>query len=67
MIVIKRCLGFAAESRKRNQRSRCEFVALQSWVLMRDRLFSLLYFTAIAVAMIGWVWLLVEAIDRAID
>jgi hypothetical protein len=28
---------------------------------------KLLYLTAIAVVMIGWVWLLVEAIARAID
>jgi hypothetical protein len=34
---------------------------------MRARVFKLLYITAIAVAMIGWVWLLVEAIARAVD
>jgi hypothetical protein len=34
---------------------------------MRARVFKLLYLTAIAVAMISWVWLLVEAIDRAVD
>jgi hypothetical protein len=34
---------------------------------MRTRVFKLLYLTAIAVAMIGWVWVLVEAIARAID
>jgi hypothetical protein len=33
---------------------------------MRARVFRLLYVTAIAVVMIGWVWLLVEAIARAI-
>jgi hypothetical protein len=34
---------------------------------MRASLFRLLYVTAIAVMMIGWVWLLVEAIARALD
>jgi hypothetical protein len=34
---------------------------------MRGRVFRLLYLTAIAVAMIGWLWLLIEAIARAID
>jgi len=34
---------------------------------MRGRMFRLLYLTAIAVAMIGWLWLLIEAIARAID
>jgi hypothetical protein len=34
---------------------------------MRGRVFRLLYLTAIAVAMIGWLWLLFEAIARAID
>jgi hypothetical protein len=34
---------------------------------MRARVFKLLYLTAIAVVMIGWVWLLVEAIARALD
>jgi hypothetical protein len=34
---------------------------------MRARVIKLLYLTAIAVVMIGWVWLLVEAIARAID
>jgi hypothetical protein len=34
---------------------------------MRGRVFRLLYVTAIAVAMIGWLWLLIEAIARAID
>jgi hypothetical protein len=34
---------------------------------MRARVLKLLYLTAIAVVMIGWVWLLVEAIARAID
>ena len=34
---------------------------------MRARVIKLLYLTAIAVAMMGWVWLLAEAIARAID
>jgi hypothetical protein len=34
---------------------------------MRGRVFRLLYLTAIAMAMIGWLWLLIEAIARAID
>jgi hypothetical protein len=34
---------------------------------MRARVIKLLYLTAIAVVMIGWVWLLVKAIARAID
>jgi hypothetical protein len=34
---------------------------------MRARVFKLLYLTAIAVVMIGWVWLLVEAIAKAMD
>jgi hypothetical protein len=34
---------------------------------MRGRVFRLLYLTAIAVAMFGWLWLLIEAIARAID
>ena len=34
---------------------------------MRARVIKLLYLTAIAVVMVGWVWLLVEAIARAID
>jgi hypothetical protein len=34
---------------------------------VRANVFRLLYLTAIAVVMIGWVWLLVEAIARAID
>jgi hypothetical protein len=34
---------------------------------MRARVFKLLYLIAIAVVMIGWVWLLVEAIAKAID
>jgi hypothetical protein len=34
---------------------------------MRGRVFRLLYLTAIAVAMIGWLWLLIEAIARSID
>jgi hypothetical protein len=34
---------------------------------MRARVIKLLYLTAIAVVMIGWVWLLVEAIARALD
>jgi hypothetical protein len=34
---------------------------------VRANVLRLLYLTAIAVVMIGWVWLLVEAIARAID
>jgi hypothetical protein len=34
---------------------------------MRANVLRLLYLTAIAVVMIGWVWLLVEAIAKAID
>jgi hypothetical protein len=34
---------------------------------MSARVFRWLYLAAIAVATIGWVWLLVEAIARAID
>jgi hypothetical protein len=34
---------------------------------MRARVFRLLYLAAIAVAMMGWVWMLVEGIARAID
>jgi hypothetical protein len=34
---------------------------------MRARVIKLLYLTAIAVVMIGWVWLLVETIARALD
>jgi hypothetical protein len=34
---------------------------------MRARTFRLLYLTAIAVAMMGWVWMLVEGIAWAID
>jgi hypothetical protein len=34
---------------------------------MRARVIKLLYLTAIAVVMVGWVWLLVEAIARALD
>jgi hypothetical protein len=33
---------------------------------MRARLFRLLYLTTIAVAMMGWLWLLIEGIARAI-
>jgi hypothetical protein len=34
---------------------------------VRANVLRLLYLTAIAVVMIGWVWLLVEAIVRALD
>jgi hypothetical protein len=34
---------------------------------MRARVFRLLYLTAIAVAMIGWLWMLFEGISWAID
>jgi hypothetical protein len=34
---------------------------------VRANVLRLLYLTAIAVVMIGWVWLLVEAIAKAID
>jgi hypothetical protein len=34
---------------------------------VRANLLRLLYLTAIAVVMIGWVWLLVEAVVRALD
>jgi hypothetical protein len=34
---------------------------------VRANLLSSLYLTAIAVVMIGWVWLLVEAVVRALD
>jgi hypothetical protein len=65
---MKRCLGFAGESSKRNQRSRRELIAtLQSKVVMRARVFKLLYLTAIAVAMVGWVWMLVEGFTWTIN
>jgi hypothetical protein len=67
-ISMKRCLGFAGESSKRNQRSRRELIAtLQSKVVMRARVFKLLYLTAIAVAMVGWVWMLVEGFTWTIN
>jgi hypothetical protein len=34
---------------------------------MRARVFRLLYLTIIAVAMMGWLWLLFEAVAKAID
>jgi hypothetical protein len=34
---------------------------------MRARAFKLLYIIAIAVAMMGWLWLLFEAVAKAID
>jgi hypothetical protein len=34
---------------------------------MRARVFRLLYLTAIAVAMIGWLWMLFEGISWVID
>jgi hypothetical protein len=65
---MMRCSGFAGKSSKRNQRNRRESIAtLQSKVVMRARVFKLLYLSAIAVVMIGWLWLLFEAIARAID
>jgi hypothetical protein len=35
--------------------------------LVRANLLRSLYLTTIAVVMIGWVWLLVEAVVRALD
>jgi hypothetical protein len=37
------------------------------WIRMRARVIKLLYLTAIAVAMMAWLWMLVEAIARALD
>jgi hypothetical protein len=34
---------------------------------MRAHVIKLLYLTAIAVAMMAWLWMLVEAIARALD
>ena len=34
---------------------------------VRGRVFKLLYIIAIAVAMVGWLWFLFEAIAKAID
>jgi hypothetical protein len=34
---------------------------------MRARVIKFLYLTAIAVAMTAWLWMLVEAIARALD
>ena len=34
---------------------------------MRARIFGLLYLTAVAVAMIGWLWILVEGLAWAIN
>jgi hypothetical protein len=46
---------------------RADIAALQSKVVMRARVFRLLYLTAIAVAMLGWMWMLVEGFARAIN
>ena len=47
----------------------CDDSANQSFgrPCVRANVLRLLYLTAIAVVMIGWVWLLVEAIAKAID
>jgi hypothetical protein len=64
---MKKCLGFAGESSKCNQRSRCgPIIAFQSRVDMPARVFRLLYIFAIAMAMMGWLWMLVE-LGLAID
>jgi hypothetical protein len=34
---------------------------------MRSRIFRLVYLTAIAVAMIGWSWMLIEGLAWALD
>jgi hypothetical protein len=34
---------------------------------MRSRIFRLVYLTAVAVAMIGWSWMLIEGLAWALD
>ena len=38
-----------------------------SWSRMRSRLFCLTYLATIAIAMVGWIWLLVSIVERLFD